>query len=101
MLAAKFNVADPQSGGCCLFCLGCHVCLLTQELNHIRANLGKNNSTQVVVSQQMPVQQVMQPAYPQQPQYPQQPPPGYPSAPQYPPGPAYPPPPQNNMYVPQ
>jgi hypothetical protein len=61
-LAARYNVMDSHAGSaCCLFFLGCHACLLAQELNHIAANRGKSQGSTVVVTQQqmMPQQQIM------------------------------------------
>lgn len=122
-LAQKYNVLDNAGccGPCCSF-LCCTVCLLTQELNHIAANAGRQGPTSIVISQQQPVQQVMAAPYAQQPvmapygqpvpqNFAQPPPPAYAQQPQslYPPQPQgyapqqqpqYPPPPQN-LYPPQ
>jgi hypothetical protein len=119
-LAQKYNVLDNACNPCCSF-MCCSVCLLTQELNHIAANVGRQGPTSIVISQQQPVQQVMAAPYAQQPMAPYgqpvpqnfaQPPPAYAPQPQnlYPPQPQgfapqqpqpqYPPPPQN-FYPPQ
>jgi hypothetical protein len=58
-LATKYNIQDPY-GYCttvCMFCMGCGTCLLSQELNTIKAYGEPAPQTNVVILS--PVQQGM------------------------------------------
>ena len=63
-LAARYNINDPLGGcnACCLFYLGCGMCLLVQELAEIEYQKTKGGSTSVTVTNvTAPPQQAMAP----------------------------------------
>lgn len=91
-LAARFNIIDPLGGcsGCFFFWLGCHTCMLSQELRQVKHERAGAPRTTVIVQQgagagsyqdgaggsyqpvyqgQQPVYQSQQPVYSPQPVY--------------------------------